>query len=56
MMSAIIAFTAPIVYGWTGSADGWGGIAAFGGLGLVMTAIVGAAAVRWRTVRDLPVS
>jgi MFS family permease len=56
MMSAIIAFTAPIVYGWAGSADGWGGIAAFGGLGLVMAAIVGAAAVRWRTVRDLPVS
>jgi len=56
MMSAIIAFTAPIVYGWAGSADGWGGIAAFGGLGIVMAAIVGAAAVRWRTVRDLPVS
>jgi MFS family permease len=56
MMSAVIAFTAPVVYGWAGSADGRGGIAAFGGLGVVMAVLVGAAALRWRTVRDLPVS
>ncbi len=56
MMSAIIAFVAPVVYGAAGSADGWGGPAAFGGLGVVMALLVGAAALRWRSVRDLPVS
>lgn len=56
MMSAVIAFVAPVVYGSAGSAAGWGGRAAFGGLGVVMAVLVGSAAVRWRTVRTLPVS
>lgn len=56
LMSAIIAFIAPVVYGASGSADGWGGLAAFGGLGVVMTVLVGIAALRWRTVRYLPVN